>query len=438
MPSFTYRITKYDPADRDEHGSYVGAEDAVSDHGPVEAAYLAAVTAFAEATGIDRLDVREPQVAGPVSFGREPAVEGDGLAGLFPPGLEGFHDGATVPLTVALELIRAMLRDNGVWCRLEVEDAFTVHVGWDQYLYVGSDRPCEEALTRTRALGLFPERLPVSPYAAELDEEPGEQRPADGDFWELVRRRVGDGRAALLEERHVANASRWHLLTEHNLDEVRARLAPRARVAVWPDLLTDTDAVVADLPDEGLVEFVREGGKDEGGRITSAIADASEYEAAAAWLAGARAGAALRPYEDGDQPLFTAVLPDADGVLRARWRTEQTPGDRDLAFLKKLRRGQVVTGTVAHIASFGVTFVDIGGFTAMINLPELSRDHVDYPSDVVTVGQEVTAVILDVDMSRERVSLSLKALEEPMEALGEPVKTTEDPAEAPEDPTGTR
>ncbi|MER7913074.1 S1 RNA-binding domain-containing protein [Streptomyces sp. NPDC096068] len=374
MPSFTYRITKYDPADRDEHGSYAGGEDTVSDHGPVEAAYLAAVAAFAGAAGVDHLDVREPQVAGPVSFGREPAVEGDGLAGLFPPGLEGFHDGATVPLPVALELVRAMLRDNGVWCRLEAEDAFTVHVGWDQYLYVGSDRPCEEALTRTRALGLFPERLPVSPYAAELDEEPGEQRPADGDFWDLVRRRVGEGRAALLEEHHVANASRWHRLTEHNLDEVRARLAPRARVAVWPDLPTGVDAALAAPPDEGLVEFLP---------------------------------------EDGGRPLLTAVLPDADGVLRARWRTERTPGDRNWAFLKKLRRGQVVTGTVAHIASFGVTFVDIGGFTAMINLPELSRDHVDYPSDVVTVGQEVTAVILDVDMSRERVSLSLKALEDP-------------------------
>ncbi|WP_053641085.1 MULTISPECIES: S1 RNA-binding domain-containing protein [unclassified Streptomyces] len=416
MPSFTYRITKYDPADRDEHGSYVGDEDTVSDHGPVETAYLKAVAAFAEATGIDRLDVREPQVTGPVSFGREPAVEGDGLAGLFPPDLEGFHDGATVPLSVALELVRAMLRDNGAWCRLEVEDVFTVHVGQDQYLYVGSDRPCEEALTRTRALGLFPERLPVSPYAAEFDEEPGEQRPADEDFWDLVRRRVTEGRAALLEERHVSNASRWHRLTGRDLDGVRARLAPRACVAVWPDLSTDVDAVLAALPEEGLVEFVREDGedgRDGGGRITSAIADASEYGAAAAWLAGARAAAALRPYEDGDQPLLTAVLPDADGVLRARWRTEQAPGDRNWAFMKRLRRGQVVTGTVTHIASFGVTFVDIGGFTAMINLPELSRDHVDHPSDVVTVGQEVTAEILDVDTGRERVSLSLRALEDP-------------------------
>ncbi|WP_237528245.1 MULTISPECIES: hypothetical protein [unclassified Streptomyces] len=54
-PAVVYRITKYDPADRDEHGGYRGAEDTVSDHGPVEAAYLDAISAFAEATGIDRL-----------------------------------------------------------------------------------------------------------------------------------------------------------------------------------------------------------------------------------------------------------------------------------------------------------------------------------------------------------------------------------------------
>ncbi len=57
-PAFVHRITKYDPADRDEHGSYRGAEEAISDHGPVEAAYLEVISAFAEAAGIDRLDVR--------------------------------------------------------------------------------------------------------------------------------------------------------------------------------------------------------------------------------------------------------------------------------------------------------------------------------------------------------------------------------------------
>jgi small subunit ribosomal protein S1 len=109
---------------------------------------------------------------------------------------------------------------------------------------------------------------------------------------------------------------------------------------------------------------------------------------------------------------FTAVLPDSDGVLRARRQTEPTPGDRDWAFLRTLRPGQIVTGTVTVIADFGVTFVDIGGFTAMINVPELSWRPVGHPSDVVGVGQEITAEILDVDMVRERVALSLRAVQE--------------------------
>jgi small subunit ribosomal protein S1 len=129
-PSLVHRITKYDPADRDEHGQYTGAEDTVSDHGPVEAAYLAAIAAFAEASDIDRLEIREPAVTGFVHFGVEPPVEGHGLGGLFPPDLTGYHDGAEVSLPVALELVRAMLRDQGAWCRLEVGDMFTVHVGW--------------------------------------------------------------------------------------------------------------------------------------------------------------------------------------------------------------------------------------------------------------------------------------------------------------------
>ncbi|MFB9884512.1 hypothetical protein ACFFMN_41930 [Planobispora siamensis] len=58
-----------------------------------------------------------------------------------------------------LELVRAMLRDNGAWCRLEAAGRFFVHVGYDQYVYVGSIDPCEQARERTRALGLFPERI---------------------------------------------------------------------------------------------------------------------------------------------------------------------------------------------------------------------------------------------------------------------------------------
>jgi small subunit ribosomal protein S1 len=77
---YVYRITKYDPADRDQRGHYIGAEETVSDHGPVEAAYLQAVAAFAEDSGLDHLVIREPQIAPDfVECGAEPAIEGHGL-----------------------------------------------------------------------------------------------------------------------------------------------------------------------------------------------------------------------------------------------------------------------------------------------------------------------------------------------------------------------
>ncbi|MFG2799885.1 S1 RNA-binding domain-containing protein [Streptomyces pseudovenezuelae] len=411
---YVYRVTKYDPADRDEDGHYIGPEDTFSDHDQVEAAYLQAVEAFAVSTGIDHLTVREPQVPSPVHFGVEELLGGSGLDGLFPTGPSGFHDGAEMPLDISLELVRIMLRDGGAWCRLEVEDVFRVHVGWDQYLYIGSSQPCEDTLARTRALGLFPERVDASPYDVEADGH-DIQRPGDDEFWAGLHWAVASCSAGILEEAYVEGASRWHRLTRDTIDTVRAGLAPRARLAVWPDLSSDIDAVLGALPAEGLVECVWQ---DEAGRLHSAIVDADEFPALATRISGADAARLLPVSADERVPLFTAVMPDHDGVVRARWRTDATPSDRNWAFLKTLTRGEVVTGTVTHIASFGVTFVDIGGFEALINIPELSWRPINYPSDVVAVGQEISAEVLDVDPIRERVSLSLKALhEDPMRLL---------------------
>ncbi|MDN3024792.1 hypothetical protein [Streptomyces sp. S.PB5] len=131
MPTHVYRVTKYNPADRDGHGHYTGPEDTVSDHGEVEAA-------------------------------------------------------------------------------------------------------------RTRELGLFPERLDASPYAFETEEEDqAVERPGDDDFWADLHRTVTDGHAGILEETYLEGASRWHHLSTDTLFSLRAALAPRARLAVWPPLSTD-------------------------------------------------------------------------------------------------------------------------------------------------------------------------------------------------------
>ncbi|MER7177953.1 RNA-binding protein [Streptomyces hyaluromycini] len=314
---YVYCVTKYDPADRDEHGQYTGTEGTISDHGEIEAAYLQTIEAFAVETGIDRLAVREPQVPSLAHFGLERPLEDFGLDGLFPTGLAGFHDGAEVTLDIGLELVRRMLRDNGAWCRLEAEGTFAVHVGWDQYVYISSSRPCEEALARTRELGLFPRRMDASPYGFEAEEDGG-QRPGDDNFWADLHRAVANGSAGILEEMYLEGASRWHHVTGDTVDTIRARVAPRARLAVWAPLSSDIDAVLGALPAEGLVEGVWQ---DSEGRIHSAIADENDFPELRAQMSSACAAALLSVYADERAPLFTAVMPDNDGVLRARWQT---------------------------------------------------------------------------------------------------------------------
>ncbi|MEO3814390.1 RNA-binding protein [Sphaerisporangium sp. B11E5] len=312
-----HRVTKYDPADRNEHGHHVGPDDVYSDHGPVEAAYLASVAAFAEEAGITHLTIREPEVSGFVNFGADPPVDGHGLAGLFPPDLTGYHDGAQVPMAVALELVRVMLRDNGAWCRLEAEDQFFVHVGYDQYVYVGSASSCPHAVTLTHQRGLFAEPIDQSPYDPQLDEDRFRTAtPADDAFWAELNALISQQGAVVLEEGYLSNASRWHRITLDEVVPTRTRLTPRARLRIWPDLSTDVDATLADLPHEGFVEIVWQ---DPQGHITSLTVDESKYPALPAMPAEARAVLILSSYQDERTPLMAAVMPDPDGVLRARW-----------------------------------------------------------------------------------------------------------------------
>jgi small subunit ribosomal protein S1 len=63
------------------------------------------------------------------------------------------------------------------------------------------------------------------------------------------------------------------------------------------------------------------------------------------------------------------------------------------------------------VVNFGA-FVDLGGMDGLVHVSELSWKHVDHPGSVVQVGDEVTVQVLDVDLSRERISLSLKATQQ--------------------------
>src|SRR6266508_22123 len=98
-------------------------------------------------------------------------------------------------------------------------------------------------------------------------------------------------------------------------------------------------------------------------------------------------------------------------VLSRRAYLEETQREQRDEFLANLKPGEIRKGVVSSVVNFGA-FVDLGGMDGLVHVSELSWKHVDHPSSVVQVGDEVTVQVLDVDLSRERISLSLKATQQ--------------------------
>ena len=78
---------------------------------------------------------------------------------------------------------------------------------------------------------------------------------------------------------------------------------------------------------------------------------------------------------------------------------------------EKYQKGTVVTGKVARMTDFGA-FVEVEeGIDALLHVSQIAIEHVEKPSDVFTVGQEITAKIVDFNEEAKKISLSIKALE---------------------------
>jgi len=112
-------------------------------------------------------------------------------------------------------------------------------------------------------------------------------------------------------------------------------------------------------------------------------------------------------------------------VLSRRAFLEETASERRKVLLDNLHKGMRVSGKVSSIVSFGA-FVNLGGIDGLIHISELSWCHVEKPSEVLSVGDEVEVEILEVDTERERISLSLKACQaDPWEQLSMEVQIGE-------------
>jgi ribosomal protein S1 len=85
----------------------------------------------------------------------------------------------------------------------------------------------------------------------------------------------------------------------------------------------------------------------------------------------------------------------------------------------KYAAGNVVTGKVARMTDFGA-FVELEpGVDALLHVSQISRDHVDKPSDVLSIGQEIEAKVVDFNSEARKISLSIKALQAPAQRAAE-------------------
>jgi len=119
----------------------------------------------------------------------------------------------------------------------------------------------------------------------------------------------------------------------------------------------------------------------------------------------------LSPYENKTME-FKVIKLDRkrnNVVLSRRAVVEASMGAERANLMSTLKEGSVVQGVVKNITEYGA-FVDLGGIDGLLHITDMAWRRVRHPSEVVTVGQELTAKVLKFDAEKNRVSLGLKQM----------------------------
>lgn len=115
---------------------------------------------------------------------------------------------------------------------------------------------------------------------------------------------------------------------------------------------------------------------------------------------------------------------------------KQTQPDPWREVVKRFKTGEIIDGRVTKIVQFGA-FVEVANnVEGLIHISEMAEERVEFPGDVVSVGQNVKVKVVDIDLDRHRLSLSLKQAQQELEPAEETEASTEsssvEAAEAPE------
>lgn len=189
---------------------------------------------------------------------------------------------------------------------------------------------------------------------------------------------------------------------ENGYGETRLSRDKAKRLSAWYDLETAME--------EGRIVTGMVNGKVKGG-LTATVNGIRAFLPGS--LLDVRPVKDMTPYENKEME-FKVIKLDRkrnNVVVSRRAVLEATLGaDRD-ALLSSLQEGATVQGIVKNITDYGA-FVDLGGIDGLLHITDLAWRRVKHPSEVISVGDEVTAKILKFDKEKNRVSLGMKQLTE--------------------------
>ncbi|MCK9283741.1 MAG: 30S ribosomal protein S1 [Rhodocyclaceae bacterium] len=191
-------------------------------------------------------------------------------------------------------------------------------------------------------------------------------------------------------------------MLEDGYGETRLSREKAKRIAAWNDL---DKALTEGLLVKGMIT-----GKVKGGLTVMA-------NGIRAFLPGSLVD--TRPVKDttpfeGKEYEFKVIKLDRkrnNVVLSRRAVLEASMGEERQKLLETLQEGTIIKGIVKNITDYGA-FVDLGGIDGLLHITDLAWRRVRHPSEVLNVGDEVTAKVLKFDQEKNRVSLGMKQLGE--------------------------
>jgi small subunit ribosomal protein S1 len=98
-------------------------------------------------------------------------------------------------------------------------------------------------------------------------------------------------------------------------------------------------------------------------------------------------------------------------ILSERAASSETRDSIKERVIEDLEEGEIRTGRVTSLADFGA-FVNISGADGLVHLSELSWEHINHPSEVLEVGQEIKVKVISIDPDRKRIGLSIRRLQD--------------------------